>query len=164
MKRLIALLLTLTCLMSVSISFASTVEVSKSEQGVVNSVLYEQFGRKLGTLFSVEIGPAFVVGMTAAQMETLNKKFHFNFNKSKEPIAYVGQADQDSKILFIALMDKSKKFMLVSIIPQKDYMAYESSLVSRKDAIAFMKEYCGDDYAEVSYDLMKLADDAVGSY
>ena len=162
MKKLLSILFAIIiCCLTMTAS-ADNVQIPKKNQGIVNEVLYETFNNDMSSIFKQDLGPAFVVGMTASQMEVLISNFEFNFAKSNDPIAYVGQSSQDSKIIFMALMNKDKTFLLVSLIPKKDYMAYESEFIDRKTAQSYLKNLCDLNFVSVTYEQMKKADEMVG--
>lgn len=153
MKRFICLLL--ACFCCFSSAFADTIEVPKKNQGIVCDWIHENFP-DLSSIFETDEYPGIVSIMIAAQLAQIEPEFDLAIDYKKDAIIYIGQAEEQKNLLFVAYMDPSKDFWLVSIVPNKDYFAYMTDLVSRKKAKQFMKDYCGEYTSVTSKEFYEL--------
>ena len=165
MKKIISLFLVLIGLFCcVFGANADPVEIPTRDQGIVNDILYAYFKKDMRNLFKSPEMPVLAVGLAAAQMEDYLDNFYFNFRNIKEPIAYICSAQSDNKILFLALMDADGEFLMVSLIPSKDYMSFEDTLVSRKTAVSFIESYSDTSHrAAIYYNQISTINDLVES-
>ena len=143
-KRIVSVGLAIILLLSISSSVSADSDIltfRKKETGIVCTTINSQFP-DLTKIFAAKDAPTYVVGMTAAQVETLLDGFLFEFSNNNTVVAYIGISNTNEDVLLIMLQNTDKNFLAVSVYPSKTKILVWKSLLTRKEVEKEMKSSC----------------------